>query len=274
MKTAFIETSAINWLSDHAINAHTCNQIFATYKLTPVIGMDTIYELGRCFTTIPKRGSELFSWLNQLKPIYSCQRAILYSQELDNLLRGSSINALLGYYSEEILAKRIKDFSSGIFENIHEEFIAGRQFFWDDCREKLWNPNKVKQNLGLTFKNYLHHCLKQIETNISILQKWVKELTGKRLSKENTILLLKKLNAYPALRTALYSQFYLNFLIIRNRSIPSEDKFTDSLQVIGASYFSSIVSNDKYLIDTLANTVNPDIQVIKVQAINSPAHSI
>ncbi|GAN30370.1 hypothetical protein ACTOV9_12975 [Legionella pneumophila] len=78
---------------------------------------------------------------------------MLYNQELDNLLHGFSVDPLLGYYSEEILIERIEQFSLGIFDNMHEEFIAGRQFFWGDCREKVWNPDKVKQNLNLTFEN-------------------------------------------------------------------------------------------------------------------------
>lgn len=230
--------------------------------------MDTIYELGRCFTTnTPDIGAALFGWLTQLNPMYSCQRSMLYYQELDNLLHGYPVEVLLGYYSEEVLTQRIKEFSSGIFDTVHEEFMAGRQFFWNDCREKLWNSDKIKQNRGLTFENYLQHCLNQIENNISILQTWIKELTGKKLSQNHTILLLKKLNSYIALRTSLYSQFYLNYLIIKNHATPSEDKFTDSLQLIGASYCFGIVSNDKYLLDTLAPTLNPDIEIITTDSL-------
>ncbi|HAT1740213.1 TPA: hypothetical protein I8Y95_003030 [Legionella pneumophila] len=269
MITAFLETSAINWLFNNGFDSQKTSQLFSSNKLIPVVGMDTIYELGRYFTTTtPENASSLFNFLKLLKPIYSCQRAMLYNQELDNLLHGFSVDPLLGYYSEEILIERIEQFSLGIFDNMHEEFIAGRQFFWGDCREKVWSPDKVKQNLNLTFENYLKYCLLQIEDNLSILPKWMETLTGKKLSQDNAMLFLKKLNSFKALRTALYSQFYLNYLIIRNRAIPSEDKFTDSLQIIGASYFSCIVSNDKYLLETLAPNLNPDIQVFKINSLN------
>lgn len=96
------------------------------------------------------------------------------------------------------------------------------------------------------------------------MQTWIEELTGRQLSESNAIFFLKKLNEFKALRTALYSQFYLNYLIINSHTIPSEDKFTDSLQIIGASYFSSIISNDKYLLNTLAPALNPNIEIIKI----------
>ncbi|ARG97100.1 hypothetical protein [Legionella micdadei] len=275
MKTAFIETSAINWLYDNsAADAQLTNHLFSSNNFIPVVGMDTIYEMGRCFkTNATDKASALFTFLKQLNPIYYCQRSMLYNQELDNLLHGSSVIASLGHYTAEILAERIKQFSLGIFDSIHEEFISGRQFFWDDCREKLWKPEKNKKSLSLTFDYYLQHCLKQIESNIPILQKWLEELTGKKLPAENAVCLMKRLGSYPALRTSLYSQFYLNYLIIRNQATPSEDKFTDSLQLIGASYSSAIVSHDNYLLNTLANALNPDIQIVKINSLNE-THTI
>ncbi|KTD04388.1 hypothetical protein Lgee_0141 [Legionella geestiana] len=265
MKTAFIETSAINWLYENNIEPGICNQSLAANNLIPVVGMDTIYELGRTFTTSkPDTGAKLFSWLYRLNPMYSCQRERLYANELDSFLHGSPIAGLLEYYSKEVLTQRLKDFSSGIFSTIHEEFMAGRQFFWDDCREKLWSPNQVKQNRGLVFSDYLQHCLKEIVSNISILQIWLKELTGIQLPQDQANNLLKKLNSYRALRTSLYSQFYLNYLIIKNHTKPREDRFTDSLQLIGASYCSCIISHDKNLLDTLAPNLNPDIDPIRV----------
>ncbi|PWY56054.1 hypothetical protein DGG96_08945 [Legionella qingyii] len=258
LRTAFIETSAINWFYKNQFNAVSANKLLASKNLIPVVGMDTIYELARCFTVEYEKAVNLFNFLKQLKPVYSCQRKVLYEQELNNLMQGSSVDPLLGYYTEEILTDRIKHYSMGIFDKTHEEFIIGRQFFWDDCREKLWSPENIKRNKGLTLQAYLTHCFKQIEITPLILQKWIEELTGKILSKDNIATLLKKLNTLPALRTALYSQFYLNFLIIRNQATPREDRFTDSLQVIAASYFSVIISHDNYLLNTLLPSLNPD----------------
>ena len=93
------------------------------------------------------------------------------------------------------------------------------------------------------------------------------------MSKENVISLLKSINTLPALRTALNSQFYLNFLIIRNQATPSEDKFTDGLQVIAASYSSVIISNDNYLINTLTPAINPDQPAINISSLVNGVHN-
>ncbi|MFV0820841.1 hypothetical protein, partial [Legionella micdadei] len=72
MKTAFIETSAINWLYDNsAADAQLTNHLFSSNNFIPVVGMDTIYEMGRCFkTNATDKASALFTFLKQLNPIY------------------------------------------------------------------------------------------------------------------------------------------------------------------------------------------------------------
>ena len=49
-QNAFIETSAINWLYDAGFDASQVNSLLAAEKLIPIVGMDTVYELARCFT--------------------------------------------------------------------------------------------------------------------------------------------------------------------------------------------------------------------------------
>lgn len=267
MKTAFLETSAINYLHDHVSNAQKTKQLFASNNLIPVVGIDTIYELERCFTSKkPEKAQSLFSFLKELDPVYSCKREELYIQELDKLLSDFPVNALLNDYSKKLLTARIEKLSSGNFNSGHKEFIDGKQLFWKKLKE-LWRPDKIKNKLSFSFEEYKRHCLQKIEANILILQEYLINLTGKVLSKEKTMFFLKKLNSFPALRAVIYSQFYLNYLVIINAETPSEDKFTDSLQIIGASYCSNLVSHDNYLLTKLANTLNPDIQPINISSL-------
>lgn len=141
--------------------------------------------------------------------------------------------------------------------------------FLGDSRKHLWTPNSnTKRNL--VFGDYLKHCLKQIRENISILQILVIHLTKKEFSEEHSKKLLEKIDSYPAFRTLLYSQFFMNYQIIRNGTTPKEDKFTDSLQWIGASYCSAIISNDGYLLDTLSKNIHPYIQPISIKSLAIP----
>lgn len=262
-QTAFIETSAINWFYDAGFDANKTNVLFDSQNLIPVVGMDTIYELARCFTVKPERAKALFCFLKELNPNYSCQREQLYIQEINSLREAKAVGAFLGYYTDEALTERMEQYSTGIFNRAHVEFIAGRQFFWDDCREKLWSSSGIQSKKGLLFTDYLSHCMEQLRSNVSIFQQWIKELTKKTLPKEDVINLFNKIENFPALRTSLYSQFYLNFLIIKNGTTPREDRFTDSLQVIVASYFSIIITNDIYIVDTLVPYLNPTQHAIR-----------
>lgn len=219
-QTAFIETSAINWFHDAGFDSNKMHALFVSQNLIPIVGMDTIYELARCFTVKPERAKTLFCFLKELKPDYSCQREQLYIQEIDSLLEGKTIDALLGYYTDEALTERIEQYSTGVFSSANAEFITARQFFWDDCRAKLWKPKEIQSKRGLVFTDYLNHCMLHFRSNISIFQQWIKELTKKTQSKKDAIYLFNNIKDFPALRTSLYSQLYLNFLIIKNGVTP------------------------------------------------------
>ena len=65
-QTVFIETSAINWFYDSGFDANKTNALFASQNLIPVVGMDTIYELARCFTVKPEKAKGLFCFLKEL----------------------------------------------------------------------------------------------------------------------------------------------------------------------------------------------------------------
>ena len=192
MRTAFIETSAINWLHANEFGAANTNELFTSLNFTPIMGMDTIYELARCFIVKHDKAISLFSFLKQLNPIYSCQRSVLYDQEIHRLIKSSIVDPLLGYYTEEILTERIKQYSAGDFDNTHAEFIAGRQFFWDDCREKLWKPENVKQKKGLTSQDYLAHCFQQIETTPPNITAMDKKINRKNIVKRKCHIFAQK----------------------------------------------------------------------------------
>ena len=192
---------------------------------------------------------------------------MLYRGEVDKFLFNSALDPLLGYFTKEELIKRMSNYMEGNFDNAHKEFIDARQFFWKDCREKLWQSDNGKIKKELHFKNYVDYCFDFMKRNITIFQEWIYGLIKKELSPNDTSRLLINLNSFPALHTALMAQFFKNYLIAKNGATPSEDKFTDSLQIIGASYSSVIVSDDKYLINTLVNSLNPKIEAIAVRSL-------
>ena len=76
LKTGFIETSAINFFCKE-IDGYQANKFLEQKRLIPIVGMDTIYELGRCFLVDTNKAQGLFNFLNQLNPVYACTRGVI-----------------------------------------------------------------------------------------------------------------------------------------------------------------------------------------------------
>ena len=93
-----------------------------------------------------------------------------------------------------------------------------------------------------------------------MVKSYLQHLSEISLTDTVAIKLLCDLNEYPALRTAIYPQLVLNYKTEFNKATPSQDKYTDSVQLIESSYCSAIISHDNYFINILAKNLNPYIQ--------------
>src|SRR5437870_1850206 len=97
MKTAFIDTCAIDFCYKEKITAADFNTALSGYDLIPVVGMYTTYELARSANnTVTMKN--LFNLLNEINPIYYHNREFLYKQELDKLKSGYPVDNLLSHY--------------------------------------------------------------------------------------------------------------------------------------------------------------------------------
>lgn len=62
MKTGFIETSAINFFCNKEIDGYQAIKLLEQKRLIPIVGMDTIYELGRSFLVDTNKAQGLFNF--------------------------------------------------------------------------------------------------------------------------------------------------------------------------------------------------------------------
>lgn len=73
--------------------------------------------------------------------------------------------------------------------------------------------------------------------------------------------LSQRLNTFPALRSTLRANLYVNFIHIVHGTRPAYDKIDDYRHVVDASYCSAIVLSDEQLGRTV-NRINPDLCVL------------
>lgn len=72
------------------------------------------------------------------------------------------------------------------------------------------------------------------------------------LENKDISLIMDNLDKCPAIRSFIYSQLYQEYKVAIHGSAPAEDKFTDSLQLIEASYCSEYITGDEKHLDYAA----------------------
>ncbi len=114
---------------------------------------------------------------------------------------------------------------------------------------------------GTSFVEYRD---KEISSNLKLrlgLKQMLPSMTDGILNLENEdiSLIIDNLDKCPAIRSFIYSQLYQEYKVAIHGDAPAEDKFTDSLQLIEASYCSEYITGDvKHL--NYAAWINPSLE--------------
>lgn len=259
MKTAFLETSAINKCLDNKINAKRLKEIL---KWHPVIGNYTTYELARTFKGDPDKTKQLFCFIKELDPIFTCSRIKLYQQEVERIKTDSIVNHLIEPSKLCALKMRIDDYCKGHFNQ--QDFIDERQTNLEENRSN-WSPNSLKARINpnkMTFAKFVIDFFNNLICTDEI-KKVITLTTGKDICHSDILKFKGNMDAYPALRTLIYSHLYLNYVAVIGGGVtpPSEDKLTDQIQLAEASYCTVFVSgDDKHL--KYACKINPNIELL------------
>ena len=264
MKTAFIDTSVISECHRQGIAANILHEALTASKLIPVVGMYPTYEITRTITTdCLGKASQLFSFIRDLEPEFSCLREELYAMEAKKLKTDNPVDYLLCSSKKTILQKRIDNYIIGTFDQEYKDFIQIRQTGLTVSRQ-AWRPIRNKE----IRKKYNHNFNKFLSDFFSNLKfeprkiEWIRIVISVAtqqkviLADKEIIKFIDNQTSYPALRTLIYVYLYLEFLTETNNATPSEDRFTDALVMIEGAYCTTIISDDESFIHKVTTPYN------------------
>jgi rRNA-processing protein FCF1 len=113
MKTAFIDTSAINYCYEKGLNGKEFYRILHGTGHLPLIGIHTTYELSRCFVSASlDKAKGVFNIIKDLSPIFTCRNGQLYEKEINKLINNIHVDPFIDNFLLKEMNKRIEDYSN------------------------------------------------------------------------------------------------------------------------------------------------------------------
>ncbi|MBY0545024.1 MAG: hypothetical protein K2Q14_05690 [Gammaproteobacteria bacterium] len=269
MKTAFLDTSFINYCIDNNISISNLHNILEKNNLLPVIGIYTTYELAACSLKNKEKTVKLFRFVRNLNPKFSKGRECLYRMELNKLKEDQPFNPFI---TDELLLqelnKRVENYSEGLEDKKLKDFITERENLLEKSRT-LWQPTSpLKYKKVKNFDECVQSFLKDFAHNtekLSTLRLIFFNVTQIKYSDLILIKFVIHISTYPTLRALLLYHLYLDFLTeksLQPQNLLKKDKFTDGVQIIEASYCSALITNDKDLANLHTKNLNPNITPI------------
>jgi len=231
-----------------------------------VVSQHTTYELARTFLN-PKNteiGKELFLIIKELEPIFTCETQTLLKREISKLKNESSSG--MSYLIESIyvspLNEAMDEMCKGELTQKYTSFISGMEKAFDRDNEMWDGIIKKRDKQEFKQKSFQQYKTEWLETvSSATMQSQVMEFAGSRLDTKDIDTFMKNINSYPAMRTLIYSNLYLNFVAKQSGNRPSKDKSDDFRHLIDSSYCTTIVSSDERL-SGYSKEINPDIEFV------------
>ncbi len=273
MKTIALDTSVINYLYDQKIEVISFNKLLLENNFIPFIGMYTHYEIFRlCMDKNKiKKTSSLFKILDDIKPVYGCPRNLLYKREAEKFRSGKHVDNLAFQEQLAEIKEILHRIDRGIFDEEDRRSINDRQNGLSKIIKIIWQPTQDDKKSRWKNKPFNAFCNKQM-SNLDLvkLNKILSDYLNINFSLNELNQFIKNINSYPAFRTLLYSQFYITYSIIQGsgNNQPSEDRLTDSLQLIEASYCTAFLSNDKRHLK-YAKEINNNLEYFTLEGLSN-----
>ncbi|MCK4233859.1 hypothetical protein KAX75_05490 [candidate division WOR-3 bacterium] len=269
-KKVYIETSIINRAHGEKISGSQIANILTSSNLLPVIGFHTIYECARTYLNHKNHllAQCLFKILKDIDPSYTPLTGNLLRQEVDKLRTAAAVLPFFAHLNQVSVRIEVARLADGIFDNQAERFIRAREneikttgfsvaseIFLNNLRK---SKRKAYKNIR-TFddllnlykkKDLIHHLIIKILNDIAcpVSQSEARELEI-------------QINSFPALRSVVLSNCYLNFILIKYNTQPSMDKIDDYRHIIDSSYSNQFLSDDRQQLKTVEH-INKDLVIL------------
>lgn len=264
MKTVLLETNAISRCLDSSLSGTKLLAVLNKNNFIPVVNIHTKYELARTFLNHNShdRGKNLFLILKEINPVFSCPTDELIKREFQKLQNETSVTFVCNPESLKQIYNDIDLLSKGKFVQEIKTFIQKRE---RGIKAFLPTYNKLitKENRILlkhkSYKNFVNIYVSP--SNTEELKTHLNKIVGKSLTDAEILKFRTNIASYPAIKTNLLIDLYLNYTVIKNGNKPAKDKIDDLRHLIDASYCSVLVTNDQKL-TLIAREISPETEIL------------
>lgn len=273
LKTAFFETSAINFLYKQNTNGKQLNAALKSSGLIPVVGNYTAHELAKdflnndCGNTNFERTKALFTLVKELDPDFTYECNELEKMDARKLKYGESVFPFIIRGSNRFKsAHEIMDkYMQGTIHPNHGRLVDAEQAeirqslsnVWGELNDEIKQKNYRKYNKS--FDEFLTNFFSSASATSELI-KYILVVTNIELNELDILKFRQNMCLYPVLRTMIYSNLYLSFVTVKGKNIPAEDKLTDQVQLTDAAYCSMFISSDERHLK-YADEIHPDIEL-------------
>jgi transposase len=267
MKRIGLDTSAIDYCLRNNISASELKQFLQAQNLIPVICPYVNYEMSRRFLGNITGGKTSFLFISELEPQYIAPRETLYLREFDKIDKNHVFYDLDDYLQRTV----VEWHSAGRITAKLARHIRKKQASLNKLGEIL-KPSEEEKKKIEKYKNF-SECTEYLflelkERNIKV-KECIQEIISKgtnntvHLSDEHILKFAHNIPGHKMFRSLIRNAFHLHFLMHTFSNKPADNRFTDGLIIIEYSYCDQFLSNDRKLLETHAQAINPDILPVK-----------
>lgn len=260
METVFLETNAINACFLSKYSGLELHNILLSKNFLPIISQHTTYELMRNFISEKNKslGISLFKIVKELNPTFSCQTSTLLQRELGKLIDANAV-ASCDYIIEPEYFKALTDAIDNITQGqILPEYIASVKKRDSTIKNEhsLWLPLFDRGKIA-NFENFYL----EVANDSKKVSLFIYEIFEQKLSETLSLKLIKNIDKFKVIRTAIRANLYMSYIARQNKIQPSFDKNDDFRHLIDGALCTYFVTDDVKLKE-YARQIHPELKII------------
>jgi hypothetical protein len=251
VKTAYIETSAINQVADLDCQAEKILDLVSCQGFRLATGPHTIFELARNFRGGggKTRGQKLFSILRDLAPIYQPDPGTILQSEIEMLRYGTPVVPFLDFLETAATQALVIRLANGMFSDEDDWHMSGveaaKKHELRAQQACLIPINRLREVDRTVRRLRTFDDVWTYSERGGLLEPLFEETLGGVVSMAEAKELASSPSSFPAITAAVRANVYLNFIMISGGVTPGKDKLDDYKHCFEASYCDAFLTADR-----------------------------
>lgn len=257
MRKAYLETSAINRAERAELSGRDLSSRLKSLGFSPAIGIHTIYELAVTFLSPgqEEKAAALFSIVQDLDPSYQRPSDSLLREEILKFRTGAAVLPFFDYLGYASTRTEVERLAHGIFDQRARYFISKRESqmrvgFLNQAADYLQHVVKVQAQRSAPCIRSFEEAYQYFESEDQ-LPALIRRALRSQVAAHEAREIHQRLEEFPAIWAIVRANVYMDFIFIKHRVKPNDDKLDDYRHIIEATYCDAFVTGDNQLLKTV-----------------------